>query len=91
MTPEQFCYWLQGFAEITSASNVPTAEQWKIINDHLQTVFKKVTPEYKPTSIEDALKRLEKDNDGGGTNWPIEKRDPWKVTCSDLPPPGAVC
>lgn len=84
MTPEQFCYWLQGFAEITAATNqAPTAEQWKVINDHLQTVFKKVTPEYKPNLLQDAFKQLEKDNDKREV-WP--HRDPWKVTCSELPP-----
>lgn len=43
MTPEQFCYWLQGFVEL-SGDIPPTAEQWKSIREHIQTVFKKVTP-----------------------------------------------
>jgi len=43
MTPEQFAYWLQGFSEITGSS-APTAEQWKVIQDHLNTVFVKITP-----------------------------------------------
>jgi hypothetical protein len=43
MTPEQFCYWLQGFAEL-SGDNPPTPEQWKSIREHIATVFKKVTP-----------------------------------------------
>lgn len=42
MTPEQFAYWLQGFAELNQQP--PTAEQWQSIRDHLATVFKKVTP-----------------------------------------------
>lgn len=42
MTPEQFCYWLQGFAEV--ADTCPSAFQWKEIQGHLNTVFKKVTP-----------------------------------------------
>lgn len=42
MTSEQFAYWLQGYSEI--AGNAPTAEQWKVVQDHLQTVFTKVTP-----------------------------------------------
>lgn len=46
MSPEQFTYWLQGFAEIQS--NPPTKEQWKIIKDHLALVFTKVTPKYDP-------------------------------------------
>lgn len=45
MTPEQFAYWLQGFAEL-NPNNPPNAIQWKQIQDHLNTVFKKVTPSY---------------------------------------------
>lgn len=43
MTPEQFAYWLQGFAELNNGTP-PSAEQWKSIREHLATVFKKVTP-----------------------------------------------
>lgn len=50
MTPEQFAYWLQGFAEL-SPNTPPNATQWKQIQDHLQTVFKKVTPSYPNTAI----------------------------------------
>ncbi len=53
MTPEQFCYWLQGFTELTTQGS-PTIEQWKSINEHLQTVFKKVTP----TSVLGAERQL---------------------------------
>jgi hypothetical protein len=42
MTPEQFAYWLQGFAELNPQA--PTAEQWQAIRDHLNLVFKKETP-----------------------------------------------
>jgi hypothetical protein len=44
MSPEQFAYWLQGFAELTEGTP-PTPEQWKSINEHLQTVFVKLTPQ----------------------------------------------
>ena len=43
MTPEQFCYWLQGRAEM-QPDNPPSAEEWKMIVDHLQLVFRKETP-----------------------------------------------
>lgn len=43
MTEQQFCYWLQGFAEL-SPSTPPTPEQWKSIREHLATCFLKVTP-----------------------------------------------
>jgi hypothetical protein len=42
MTPEQFVYWLQGYSEV--AQQVPTAEQWQIVQDHLKLVFSKETP-----------------------------------------------
>jgi len=45
MEPLQFCYWLQGFAEINDAP--PTEKQWKAIQDYLQTVFNKKTPVYR--------------------------------------------
>lgn len=45
MTPEQFCYWLQGFSEIVGKN--PDNLQWLMIHDHLQTVFNKVTPAYE--------------------------------------------
>jgi hypothetical protein len=46
MTSEQFCYWLQGFAELTV--DLPTEAQWLMIRDHLDTVFTKVTPKLGP-------------------------------------------
>jgi len=49
MTPEQFCYWLQGFAELQQTQ--PTIAQWESIKEHLATVFKKVTPPILPPPI----------------------------------------
>jgi len=42
MTPEQFAYWMQGFAELTP--DAPSAAQWQAIRDHLALVFEKKTP-----------------------------------------------
>lgn len=42
MKPDEFCRWLQGFAELNEAA--PTDAQWKSIREHLQLVFVKVTP-----------------------------------------------
>ncbi len=42
MTPENFAYWLQGYAEL--ADEPPTAAQWKSIQEHLALVLTKVTP-----------------------------------------------
>ncbi len=47
MTPENFCYWLQGFFELHDKGRfeVIDAERARIIRDHLREVFIKVTPE----------------------------------------------
>lgn len=64
MTPEQFCYWLQGRAELVKQP--PNEEEWKSIVEHLGLVFTKVTspapgsllrdnnmiPKYDPTKPE---------------------------------------
>lgn len=52
MTPEQFCYWIQGYSEIRDGEAYPPShEEWAIIQDHLQTVFKKETPAYNINEI----------------------------------------
>jgi hypothetical protein len=43
MTPEQFCYWLQGRCEL-QPQNIPSEKEWPVIVAHLQTVFVKQTP-----------------------------------------------
>lgn len=43
MTEREFCYWLNGFAEL-SGEAPPTKAQWKSIREHLALVFTKVTP-----------------------------------------------
>lgn len=47
MTPEQFCYWLQGRAEM-QPDNPPSEAEWVMIRQHLATVFVKVTPTPHP-------------------------------------------
>ncbi len=42
MTPENFCYWLQGLLEIGDPSTLD-AHQVEIIKEHLNLVFKKET------------------------------------------------
>lgn len=43
MTAEQFAYWLRGFTELNPVEQ-PTPDQWFAIQQHLETVFQKVTP-----------------------------------------------
>lgn len=38
MTPENFCYWLQGRMELLP-NQAPTQEEWEIIRSHLKLVF----------------------------------------------------
>jgi len=50
MTPENFCYWLQGSLEILSPAGL-TSEQVTVIKDHLQLVFDKQTPVRESTPL----------------------------------------
>lgn len=52
MTPEQFCYWLQGRVELLP-DQPPSQEEWKMISDHLNLVFDKKTTNigYPPTKL----------------------------------------
>jgi len=45
MTPEQFVYWLQGFLEVSGASEM-NEQQLRIVRDHLELVLSKRTPAY---------------------------------------------
>ena len=45
MNHDQFTYWLQGFVEM-NGGNMPNEWQWRMIKDHMQTCFVKVTPTY---------------------------------------------
>lgn len=63
MTPENFCYWLRGYIELSGPGTNLSPEQIKIINDHLSLVMQKVTPvtfDWTDAkvfdSVEDALK-----------------------------------
>ena len=49
MTAEQFCYWLQGYMEMSEAEKLDE-KQVKIMKDHLALVFDKVTPDYDVTT-----------------------------------------
>ena len=42
MTPEQFCYWLQGSLELTGQKTFDE-NQVEVIKDHLSMVLKKET------------------------------------------------
>lgn len=52
MTPEQFTYWLQGYLEVEDPK-VINERKVQIIKDHLNLVFKKVTPDRKQYELLD--------------------------------------
>lgn len=47
MTPNDFVYWLQGYAEIGDSATL-TPHQWSVVKDHLGLVLHKVTPNRVP-------------------------------------------
>ena len=62
MNAQDFTYWLQGFFEI-SGTNQLTEDQVKIIKDHLQLVFTKVTPKspFKATATYDPTRTVDQE------------------------------
>lgn len=43
MSPQDFCFWLHGFFELSGKDEL-TPEQQKMVREHLDLVFEKVTP-----------------------------------------------
>jgi len=42
MSPESFCFWLQGYFKISGRKEL-TSEQVAVVQEHLNLVFKKIT------------------------------------------------
>jgi hypothetical protein len=49
MNSNDFCYLLKGYLELAGTDDPLTTNQMKIINDHLNLVFNKVTPDRIPS------------------------------------------
>lgn len=79
MTPEQFCYWLQGRFELLP-DVVPTETEWKMIAAHLQTVFHKVTPN-RQTLLDTAQDHMRRARDQNQTVVSPSWGQPPIVTC----------
>lgn len=45
MEAKDFCYWLQGYLEMSSVKTL-NEQELQILRDHLKLVFEKVTPTY---------------------------------------------
>jgi hypothetical protein len=50
MTPNDFCFWLNGYLEMSGAESIDKA-QTDILKDHLKLVFEKKTPNYSYGAI----------------------------------------
>lgn len=70
MTSRDFCYWLQGFFEVSSAKEV-TPEQLAIIRNHLNMVFKhEIDPSHGDAAHQ---KKLSDIHQSGGTGLDLSK------------------
>lgn len=49
MKPRDFCYFLQGFFELTDTSGGLTQKQIEVIKEKLDSCFDHVDPDEKPT------------------------------------------
>lgn len=58
MTPEQFCYWLQGFTELVDCS-APNQHQWMVVCNRLNEVLNK--PEKKKVRLGEAHRSFSPD------------------------------
>ena len=60
MTSRDFCYWLQGFFEITDESiSVITPKQVECIKNHLNLVFKhEIDPSINSKHTEEEVKEM---------------------------------
>jgi len=80
MTPENFAFWLQGFVELTQGQT-PNPAQWKSICEHLDLVFKKLTPPVAPLTVPTTTKPIdwaEMQRIFRNEPWP---NPPYTVTC----------
>lgn len=87
MTPEQFCYWLQGRTELLP-NQAPSAEEWAVIRDHLASVFVKQTPnidQYR--HILDAAQKQKY----GPARSPFDIQPPPMYVTSPIHPDSPVC
>lgn len=74
MTPENFCYWLQGLIELDNPTSLDE-NQINIIKDHLNLVFKKETPAY---SLKDLFNQAQKNK---GICSEIDEKSNLNITC----------
>ena len=73
MTSRDFCFWLQGGAELVGEA--PTADQWKVIKAHLNLVFvHEIDPSMGDAAHQETLNNIHHGTNppfGGAGNGPI--------------------
>jgi len=77
-SPQDFCYWLQGFVELQDSDSI-SDKQWLVIKDHLKLVFDKKTPdrfELNPSFTSPKLGDFISER----STWPY-MNTPYTVTC----------
>lgn len=78
MNATEFCYWLQGFFEVSNPANL-TKKQTEMVKEHLGLVFEKVTtgsfivPKHKAKDALSAAKRTLSGMDFHKHLWKWEK------------------
>jgi hypothetical protein len=93
MNERDFCYWLNGFVELTQGQT-PNPAQWKSIQEHLGEVFKKVTPKVGNTvevkidvdakdaqKAVDDLRKSYEDLRRASQPWPFGNYPPGTIIC----------
>jgi len=86
MNAQDFAFWLKGFSELTDKK--PTKEQWQIIQDHLDLVFTKITPDRseKPLTEKEGFPIVNPITPNIPLDWPRTPStiEPWQI-------PGITC
>ena len=76
MTPQEFCYWLQGYFEITREDNSSSAkgltvDQMRVLKNHLALVFKhSIDPQAGNEAVQNVLNDIHSENKPGVTRPP---------------------
>lgn len=55
MTPSDYCWWLRGFCELSGLKSL-NEKQFKMLKDHLDLVFTKITPDRDEQPEDDSTK-----------------------------------
>lgn len=94
MNTQDFCYWLQGYFELSGVDEGLFKEQVLVIKEHLQLVFKKETVKTVPDLTDEKLQDLKDRLYGAGKYslkpWPenmrgedyLTKSKPIEIVCS---------